>query len=353
MRITSLCVTNFRNYARAELSPCAGVTVLCGDNAQGKTNLLEAIYLCCTGRSHRTRQDRELIRWGEDAAHVRVEAERRDGTHSVEVGLSAQQRRRIRVNGAEIARSGELMGHVTGVLFSPEDMRLVKNGPADRRRFVDIALSQMRPTYYYALQRYARALRQRNELLRTGRLETIESWDEQLASAGAQIMAAREEYIRALSDAAARMHADIAGERETLRVAYAPSVPDGDIALALQRSRAADERRMTTGFGPHRDDVRFEVDGRELRLFGSQGQQRTAALSARLAELSVIREEMGEAPALLLDDVMSELDPARRRRLLANLEGIQTIVTCTDISDIAGSRAGMALRVEGATLRQA
>ena len=189
--------------------------------------------------------------------------------------------------------------------------------------------------------------------MRTGRLETIESWDEQLASAGAQIMAAREEYIRALSDAAARMHTDIAGERETLRVAYAPSVPDGDIALALQRSRAADERRMTTGFGPHRDDVRFEVDGRELRLFGSQGQQRTAALSARLAELSVIREEMGEAPALLLDDVMSELDPARRRRLLANLEGIQTIVTCTDISDIAGSRAGMALRVEGATLRQA
>ena len=245
------------------------------------------------------------------------------------------------------------MGHVTGVLFSPEDLRLVKNGPSDRRRFVDIALSQMRPAYYYALQRYARALRQRNELLRTGRLETLESWDEQLARAGSEIMAARARYIERLNEAAARVHADIASARETLSVAYAPSVADGDIPGALNRSRAADERHMSTSFGPHRDDMRLLVDGRELRQFGSQGQQRTAALCVRLAELCVIRDETGEAPALLLDDVMSELDPERRRRLLANLEGIQAIVTCTDIADIAGARVGLALRVESATLRQA
>ena len=245
------------------------------------------------------------------------------------------------------------MGHVTGVLFSPEDLRLIKDGPGERRRFMDIALSQIRPSYYYALQRYARALKQRNELLRTGRLETLDSWDEQLCREGARIMAARADYIERLNEAAARTHGDIAREREKLSIAYAPNVADGDLRAALLRTREVDARRMTTSAGVHRDDVRFCVDGRELRLFGSQGQQRTAALSLRLAELDVVRSESGEAPVLLLDDVMSELDPERRRRLLAHLEGIQTIVTCTDVADIAGARAGMVVRVEGASLKQA
>lgn len=353
MRILSLELTDYRNYARAELRPCAGVTVLAGDNAQGKTNLLEAVYLCCTGRSHRTRQDRELVRWGADFCRVCVEAERRDGTHEVDIAIPLAGRRKIRVNGSEIARSGELMGHVTGVLFSPEDLRLIKDGPGERRRFMDIALSQIRPSYYYALQRYARALKQRNELLRTGRLETLDSWDEQLCREGARIMAARADYIKRLNEAAARTHGDIAREREKLSIAYAPNVADGDLRAALLRTREVDARRMTTSAGVHRDDVRFCVDGRELRLFGSQGQQRTAALSLRLAELDVVRSESGEAPVLLLDDVMSELDPERRRRLLAHLEGIQTIVTCTDVADIAGARAGMVVRVEGACLKQA
>ena len=199
MRILSLELTDYRNYARAELRPCAGVTVLAGDNAQGKTNLLEAVYLCCTGRSHRTRQDRELVRWGADFCRVCVEAERRDGAHEVDIAIPLAGRRKIRVNGSEIARSGELMGHVTGVLFSPEDLRLIKDGPGERRRFMDIALSQIRPSYYYALQRYARALKQRNELLRTGRLETLDSWDEQLCREGARIMAARADYIERLN----------------------------------------------------------------------------------------------------------------------------------------------------------
>ena len=353
MRILSLELTDYRNYARAELRPCAGVTVLAGDNAQGKTNLLEAVYLCCTGRSHRTRQDRELVRWGADFCRVCVEAERRDGTHEVDIAIPLAGRRKIRVNGSEIARSGELMGHVTGVLFSPEDLRLIKDGPGERRRFMDIALSQIRPSYYYALQRYARALKQRNELLRTGRLETLDSWDEQLCREGARIMAARADYIERLHEAAARTHGDIARERERLSIAYAPNVADGDLRGALLRTRETDARRMTTSAGVHRDDVRFCVDGRELRLFGSQGQQRSCVLAMKLAELDVVRSESGEAPVLLLDDVMSELDPERRRRLLAHLEGIQTIVTCTDVADIAGARAGMVVRVEGACLKQA
>ena len=352
MKITSLELTNFRNYARAELQPCAGVTVLTGDNAQGKTNLLEAIHLCFAGRSHRTRQDRELIRWGEEFCRVKIEAERIDGSHTVEIAIPSAGRRKIKVNGSDMRRSGELMGHVTGVLFSPEDLQLVKDGPSERRRFVDMALSQIRPTYYYALQRYARALKQRNELLRLGRLETLDSWDEQLAASGAEIMHGRYQYLDQLGAAAAAMHRDIADAREALSIAYAPDVPDGDILRALKSSRTLDVRRMTTTAGVHRDDVSLLVGGRELRAYGSQGQQRTAALAIRLSELGVIRAETGEPPVLLLDDVMSELDPGRRRQLLSHLSGIQTIVTCTDISDLAGADIGMACRVSLAALTQ-
>lgn len=351
MRITQIALANYRNYERADFHPCAGVTVLVGDNAQGKTNLLEAVYLSCTGRSHRTRQDRELIRWGEDFARVRVEAERRDGAHTVEIALSAGTRRRIRVNETEISRSGELMGHVTGVLFSPEDLQLIKDGPSGRRRFVDMALAQIQPAYYYALQRYNRALKQRNEALRSGKTGALEIWDEQLARAGAQIMRSREEYLARLSDEAVRIHAQISCEREVLTLGYAPNVADGDILRALEKSREADLRRLSTGAGVHRDDLRLSVGGRDVRAFGSQGQQRTCALSIRLAELSVIATQSGEAPVLLLDDVMSELDPDRRRELLARLDGIQTILTCTDVADIAGARAELVVRVEGASLR--
>jgi len=355
MRITQLELFHFRNYAHGLFAPCAGVTVLSGLNAQGKTNVLEAVYLCCAGRSHRTRQDRELIRWGEDFCRVKISAERNDGSHEVEIAIPAVGRRRIKIGAREITRSGELMGHITGVLFSPEDLQLIKDGPSERRRFVDIALSQIRPTYYYALQRYQRALRQRNELLKAPDAQPLLApWDEQLALAGAEIMRARREYLLSLCDAAIHTHADIASERERLSVEYTPSVSSGDdpesILRALTAARSIDLRRMSTSVGPHRDDVRMAVDGQELRAFGSQGQQRTAALSIRLAELHVVRETLGEAPVLLLDDVMSELDPDRRRQLLSHLQGVQTIVTCTDLSDIAGAEIGRAYRVENANL---
>ena len=166
MIVTRAQLNSFRSYASCELTPCEGVNVLLGDNGQGKTNVLEALYVACTGRSHRTRQDRELIRWGADFASVKVEALRRDGSHEVEILMPAQGKRRLRISGQEASRSGELLGHVTGVLFSPEDLRTVKDGPAERRRFVDMALSQIKPAYYYALQRYNRALKQRGEVLR-------------------------------------------------------------------------------------------------------------------------------------------------------------------------------------------
>ncbi len=359
MRVVSAKLNHFRNYESCDFAPCAGVNVLMGDNGQGKTNLLEALFLCCTGRSHRTRQDRELIGWEADFASVRVRAERSDGSHEVEVILPAGGKRKIKIAGREAARSGELMGHVTGVLFSPEDLRAVKDGPAERRRMVDMTLSQIRPAYYYALQRYNRALKQRNEALRAAAVNaslfsTLDTWDEQLAAAGAELMRHRRAYIERLSAAAEETYREIAGGRERLSVRYRPSVSAGDDAQsnmeALFGAREQDVRRLTTSVGAHRDEVLLAVEGREVRAYGSQGQQRTAALSLRLSELAVMRAEMGEWPVLMLDDVMSELDPSRRRHLIDRLDGIQTLVTCTDMSDLAGIRPGAAWRVSGANL---
>ena len=364
MIITRAQLNQFRSYESCVLAPCEGVNVLLGDNGQGKTNVLEALYLTCTGRSHRTRQDRELVRWGADFASVKVEAERRDGSHEVEIilpGSAMAGRRKLKIAGQEASRSGELMGHVTGVLFSPEDLRTVKDGPAERRRFVDMALSQIKPAYYYALQRYARALKQRNEVLRAAQaapslMGTLDSWDEQLASAGSELMVRRRAYIARLSALAADIHDEISDGRERLEIRYLPSVTMGDDPQSaldmLFAARENDVRRMTTSVGAHRDDVQLMIADRDVRAFGSQGQQRTAALAMRLAELSVMREELDEWPMLMLDDVMSELDPGRRRQLVKRLDGIQTFITCTDEDDLAGAGVGRAWRVENGQLKE-
>ena len=360
MYIRSLELKNYRSYAECELRPCEGVTVLLGDNGQGKTNILEAVYLTCTGRSHRTRSDRELVRWGAPMADVKITTERRDGRHDVRIQIPESGTKRVLVAEQPVSRSGELLGHVTGVLFSPEDLRTVKDGPAERRRFVDMALSQLRPAYYYAMQRYNRALKQRNELLRSCALNpsliaTLDSWDEQLAQASVPLRLHRQSYIARLNEEAGQTHRDIADEKETLKIAYRPNT-DADTVEgfleALFGARENDLRRMTTSVGPHRDDVALLLDGKDVRAYGSQGQQRTAALSMRLAELTVMRDELDEWPVLMLDDVMSELDPGRRRRLVERLKGIQTLVTCTDRDDLGGAEPGKICRVSGGKLEE-
>ena len=354
MRITSIQLVNFRNYTRSALEPCPSVTVLYGDNAQGKTALLESVVLCCTGRSHRTSRDRELVRWDQPMGRVTVSALREDGAHTVDITLRQDARKTVSVNGKTLSRTGELMGHVSGVLFAPEDLRMVKGGPEERRRFLDMAISQMRPAYYYALQSYQRALLQRNRLLRDiaadpKRRDTLPEWDGILAKHGEVVMRHRAEFIARLSDAARESHGEISGGLEDLRAAYEASA-EGGILSALQSSREEDIRRGTTCVGPHRDDILVSLDGRDVRIYGSQGQQRTAALSMKLAELEILGSEMGEPPVLMLDDVMSELDPHRRRQLLSRLRGIQTIVTCTDLSDLADADIGAAWRVREGTL---
>jgi len=364
VHITKIQLQNFRNYAQAEIAPCPGVTVLYGNNAQGKTALLEAVTLCCTGRSHRTPRDRELIRWEQPFAKVRVEVERDDGMHEIDMLMNHTARKTVKVGGRVLQRSGELMGHLNGVLFAPEDLRIVKDGPAERRRFVDMELSQIRPGYYYALQNYNRALNQRNHLLREiarnpSLRDTLDEWDAQLARFGADIMERRRNFISLISRSAQESHREISGGAEELRVVYQASIDtqeDGSalrntIVRALRMSRENDIRRGTTTIGAHRDDLALVLSGMDVRSYGSQGQQRTAALSLKLAELDIMHRESGEWPVLLLDDVMSELDPGRRRHLLKRFEGVQTIVTCTDMSDLAEAEIGAAYRIDHGTIQ--
>jgi len=366
MRITKIQLAGFRNYTEAEIRPCEGITVFTGNNAQGKTNILEAVYLTCTGRSHRTVHDKEMIRTGADFARVAIEARRTDGLHNVEIVLSNLGRRRVKVAGNTVSKSGEMLGHITGVLFAPEDLRMVKDGPAERRRFVDMELSQLRPAYYYALQRYARALKQRAALLKDAAVtmkvpDTMDMYDRQLAEAGAVIMDMRRSFISKLSVKAAEIHEGVACGREKLSVEYCPSVSSektggelaDEIETILLSSRMNDLKRQVTSAGPHRDDIRMLLDGMDARAYGSQGQVRTCALSMKLSELAIMTEESGEAPVLMLDDVMSELDPGRRRMLLKRLEGVQTFVTCTDTEDLAGADVGRIIRVNDAQLEEA
>ncbi len=366
MRITGLQLNNFRNYESAAIAPCPGVTVLYGNNAQGKTALVEAIILCCTGRSHRTPRDKELIRWDQAGGRVAVQAERTDGSHEIELTLNPVTRKTVKIGGRTLQRTGELMGHLNGVLFAPEDLRIVKDGPAERRRFIDMELSQIRPNYYYALQLYNRALNQRNHLLREiavkpGLRDTLDEWDAQLARYGAEVMDRRRSFIQQVSASAERSHAEISGGAERLTAAYQPSVNSEEsgaalaetIMRALYLSRENDIRRGTSTVGPHRDDLMLLLSGMDVRVYGSQGQQRTAALSLKLAELDIMRREVGEWPVLLLDDVMSELDPTRRRQLLKRFEGVQTIVTCTDLSDLAEAEIGAAYRIRNGTIEEA
>ena len=362
MRVTSLSLKNFRNYEQAVIKPDSGVTVFTGQNAQGKTNILEALHLCCLGRSHRTSRDEELIRWGETASRVQIHTTHRDGTHDVTILLDKTQKKKktVRIGARPAERIGELFGHVCGVLFSPEDLSIVKDGPAERRRFLDMQLSQLRPQYFYSLQRCVRTLNQRNALLKEiarhpSLLPTLDMWDEQLALIGSEIARNRREAIACLGEEAAKAHASLTGGREELRLWYISQTQDGEDAAQkllarIRASRQEDLRRMTTTVGVHRDDIGVSINGKEARTFASQGQQRSAVLSLKLAQLEMAAAETGEAPILMLDDVMSELDPSRRRQLIERIDRVQTFVTCTDLSDLAGAKQGAVYQVNAGTL---
>jgi DNA replication and repair protein RecF len=360
MRMTGLRLRDFRGYRQVLLTPPEGVTMLVGENGAGKTNLLEAVHLCCLGRSHRTSNDREMIRQGQETAAVQLTVERTDGRHEVGVRLYENARRRkvVYVNGKTASRLGELMGHATCVIFSPEDLALVKEGPQARRRFLDMLLSQEQKAYFYALQTYMTALKQRNALLKQGDLRSLPAWDEQLAAAAAPVVRLRREAGIQLDKKAQTHYRYIGGkEEEVFSLRYQGPLaesedPTQDMLRGLRASREEDQRRQTTCFGPHRDELELLLCGEPLKAFGSQGQMRTAALSMKLAAFDLLEAIQGEPPLLLLDDVLSELDPDRRRRLIARIGRAQALLTCTDQADFIGARPACVLRVENGEIHQ-
>lgn len=360
MRFTRLKLQHFRNYPSLDLELHPGITVLHGANGSGKTNLLEAMHLLSLGRSHRTQQDREMVAADSETATVLGYTRRLDGMHEVEIQLLPHQKpqKKVLLYRKPAQRISDLMGHATVVMFSPEDIRIVRDGPAARRRFVDMQLSQIRPGYIRILKNYLGVLESRNALLKEHKLfgvpdfiNQLDTWDEQLAQATAPLVRARRWFLDELSRSAAEQYAAISeNASEPFALQYVGSLAKADdpakaMLEGLHRARREDMQRMYTTFGPHRDDAAMLLCGRDLRAFGSQGQLRTAVLSMKLGEIRLIENEMGEPPTLLLDDVFSELDVRRRSALLRSTEGIQTLLSCTDKADAASARADVFLRV--------
>ncbi|MGP1406991.1 DNA replication/repair protein RecF [Selenomonas sp.] len=347
MKAKSLQLKNFRNYSELELSLSPNINVLLGENAQGKTNIAEALYYAAMGRSHRTTTDSDLIAWDASEARLHLLFERLDVDNTLEFQFQRGKRRIMRKNG-EIIKTKELFGTFNAVLFSPEDLFLIKGAPSERRRFLDSELSQASPAYGHELMQYARILMQRNNLLkkikeRRAKKDMLLLWDGQLAESAARIVEKRFLAVKKLNMLANLMQRRISAGKENLSLSYElygcaeepPCVTSGLIPWynkKLEESRELDILRGSTSVGPQRDDILLKVNGINLRSFGSQGQQRTGVLALKLSELEFLRSETGEYPILLLDDVMSELDRTRRERLMEFIskERIQTLITATD-----------------------
>jgi len=341
MNIQRVILQNFRNITGTDVELDCGINVLYGDNAQGKTNFLEAVYFCATGRSHRGGRDRDLVMMSEKEASAQVFVEHRGNADKIHMQITRDSKV-CKLNQAPIKKLGELYGRLTCVIFSPEDLALVKAGPGVRRRFMDMELCQLYPTYYHNLRMYYKVLKQRNNLLRElardkKMADTLEVWDAQLVEYGGKIAAHRDRFIQRLSEIAAVNQSNITANREHLEVLYKPNVAADELADKLTRHRNMDIQRGVTSVGIHKDDVEFRINNNDGRGFASQGQQRTAALAVKLAEIDFVRQEKGHPPVLLLDDVLSELDKNRQNYLLGAVGGLQTIITLTGAENAVGS----------------
>jgi DNA replication and repair protein RecF len=352
MRISYLEVQRYRNYRQQLIEPGAGLNIFVGENAQGKSNLLESIYVLATTKSTRASKDSELILFGEHAAQVRARVERiKEVDLQIQLDVSLTEKKSARLNSVKHTRMAEVIGQVNAVLFDSGDLDTITGEPSVRRRFLDLEISQTSPRYVHALGAYRKTLEQRNHLLReikerrfgASSLETLSAWNLQLANYGAQLVDRRRSFLNRLTVIAAESHALLSEHRDDLAISYEPSFPihtcpdvvavREEFLRQLQVVADDEKARGTTLIGPQRDDIRFNLSAADARLFGSQGQQRTVALSVKLAERQLIEELVGEAPVLLLDDVLSDLDDLRRRHLFETvaITGSQTFVTCTNL----------------------
>ncbi len=338
MYVKSLDLKNFRNYRSLSLQFDPGVNIFYGNNAQGKTNILEAVYLAGTTKSHRGTKDRDMIRMGEEESHLRMFLDRRGAEYRIDIHLKKNRPKGVAVNGMAVKRAADLYGIASLVFFSPEDLNIIKSGPAARRKFIDQVLSGVDRLYLADLVKYGRILNQRNTLLHEAafnekRLAELDIWDMQLVSVGKKMIERRAAFLEDFSAAAAEKHLTLTEGKERLRISYEPNAAAEELEFKTVRNRDMDLRTRETHAGPHRDDFQVRVNGMDLRIYGSQGQQRTAALSMKMAEIAVIEKMQGEKPVLLLDDVLSELDTDRQNALLKGIRDTQTMVTCTGLDD--------------------
>lgn len=343
--ITKVNLKSFRNYEALDIELGRGVNIFYGQNAQGKTNIIESIYMASTGKSHRTQKDSELIKWDNEDAKLKIDFIKENHEKSVEIYLNKNIKKQIKLNGARICRIGELIGNLNTVIFSPDHMKIIKEGPVERRRFMDIILSQVKPGYYYNLVQYLKVLEQRNNLLNVARnngsiLKTMDIWNEQLAEFGTKIIMARNEFVKNICEMAVETHNRISNGKEKLELKYKASIEYQNCSYneikksflgALERSVSIDVKRGATHKGPHRDEILFYINEAEVKTYSSQGQQRTTLLSLKISELRYMDSETGELPVLLLDDVFSELDTERQKYLVDFIKNIQTVITCTDV----------------------
>ena len=339
MYIKEIELKDFRNYKELRTSFSKNVNIFLGNNAQGKTNLLEGIYLNAMAKSFKTTKDKELIRFGEEFCKIKTIAFFDDDEHSTEIVINKEGKKGVKLDGVKINRTSELLERIFIIIFSPEDLKIVKDEPEKRRKFIDRELCQIKPGYYNDLNNYKRVLKQRNTYLKEERIESsiLDIWDHELARYGSKVIARRNEFIKRINEISKEIHKNISGGKENLELNYEPNISfsadiENDFYEIISSTRNDDIRNRTTGRGPHKDDLKISADGIDLRKYGSQGQQRTAALSLKLSEIKLIEEEMGEKPILLLDDVLSELDNDRQNFLIHSLGGNQLFITTTDIS---------------------
>ncbi len=341
MFIKNIKLKNYRNYENTNIDLVKGLNIFVGNNAQGKTNLLESIYFSSIGKSPRTNKEKDLIKAGQELALIEISLEKEFNKTKINIYLNKQNKKTIKINNIPIKRIGELMGEMLIIYFSPDEIKLVKEAPQDRRRFLDIDISQLSKNYFYLLLRYEKIIDNRNKLLKEAKSfdvlkRTVSIWDEQLSDIASKIIYERLKFIEKLKEFSQKIHFDITQKAECLELSYQGIKEESvekikeKVLYALQTNIEKDYNLKYTSVGPHRDDIKILINGIDLRNFGSQGQQRLATLSIKLAELEIFKSEKNEKPILLLDDVLSELDENRQKQFLDKIKDIQTILTCTN-----------------------
>lgn len=366
MNIKRLTLRNFRNYEEQTVLLTEGINIFYGNNAQGKTNLIDAIFTSSMGKSIRAANDRELIHFGRQEAYVLVEFTANTLANSLELFIYSDKKKLIKRNSIPVKKLSELMGVLNCVLFTPDELDIVKEGPALRRRFLDISISQLRPKYYNALVNYNKTLSQKGRLLKDIAREatlknTLYAWNERLAEYGSLIIWYRQSLINKIEPHFTSYHQDITQAKESSDIKYLPSISymDGSVNAIQENflTILSDnmKKEIESGiclYGPHRDDIAFYINGENVKSYGSQGQQRTIILSLKLAQMELIKEDTGEYPVLLLDDITSELDKSRRDYLLGKIKGKQVIITCTDTDRVNIAKDACVYKVQGGTIQK-